>query len=559
MAKNGISEYNALARMGFISLEEVEDAEATLILAGAGKEPKAFKMPKNKKARVDPKSITDAPAIQFQPAANQLPRWKEFSTLHPLIFHGLKKANYIEPTPIQKKVLQIVLKDGQRDILGSAPTGSGKTLSFLLPIVNYIASLPEDGLSTLAALIVVPTRELALQIKMHLEAVTGSIPQVQALNLIGGLSQERQERLLTYSPNIIVGTPGRVAEMIETHVPLQEQLEKLRFLVLDEADRLVEAGHFRDLETIFQYLFGKPNPSRQTFLFSATLAMRTKKDKGKGKSGLHQLRHKIQFNDPNPAVVSVGTKDSANPSNPAGLRHFKLPCLMEDKDVYLLFLLKSLPGRTLVFVNTIDLVRSLTKTLELLQVNAGALHAQMQQRQRMKSLERFRSGAKSVLITSDVAARGLDVPNVDCVIQYHIPKSQDVFVHRSGRTARGNKAGICIAMVAPHEQGLLDNISTVCKLTISDHEVDVLGAEACRAAVTIAQKIVKLEGSESKTQRQESWARKAAESMEIELEDDFFGKKRKFDDEDGDSSGNKSRNKQIANLKIQLSNFLRHL
>jgi ATP-dependent RNA helicase DDX24/MAK5 len=550
------SEYRSLCKMGFISLEEVDQVEAAQLLEAAGK---TVTVPPVKKIRKSASfKITE---LQTEPVEVDLPGWKEYTKLHPSLLQGLKEAGYLKPTPIQQQVLSVVLKDAKRDVLGAAPTGSGKTLAFLLPILNEILNSSPESLEKLYALIIVPTRELALQIQQHLDIACKFAPQIHAVTLVGGLSQERQERLLGYSPNIIIGTPGRLAEIFQGHALLEEGLGTLPYLVLDEADRLAETGHFKDLDILFEMLKSRPNPNQRTFLFSATLALRTGKGK---KSSVDLLRKKLVFNDKKPAILSVGVERTGSmasatstAASPVTLQHYQLPCLIEDKDIFLCALLRSQSGRTLVFVNTIELVRDLAHLLNLLGFKCGALHAQMQQRQRLKSLERFRNTPGAVLVTSDVAARGLDIPAVDCVIHYHVPKGVDIFVHRSGRTARANQSGCSVALVAPHEQALFSRAVNATHISLKDHPLasSTTEMDRYRRAVSLAQKVTKLETRQNKEARQKSWEEKAADALGIIIDDGPKSKHRAHDD--GDTQIQSRQEQQnITSMKAEIAHIL---
>ncbi len=522
----------------------------------------------------------------------------------------------------------------RRDILGSAPTGSGKTLAFLLPILSevmrrrraavalhpteatgevskesVVEASKEDatdaskegvveagkglaGSGRVTALIIVPTRELALQIREHLQRVSVKVasPPIRAVALVGGLSQEKQERLLAYGADVIVATPGRLAEVLEGSDPLKKALgSDISFLVLDEADRLVEKGHFEDLNVVFDHIFAVENKKRQTFLFSATLP--------KGQCSLSKLRKRIPFNDRKPVIVSLATVEDSIAGNVAGqakeaaakdgkmskpssLTHYQLECLAEEKTLYLVALLSAASsakgGRSLVFVNTIELVKDLATLLCMFGINATCLHAQMQQRQRIKNLERFKNaqpstggdGRGAVLVTSDVAARGLDIPKVDRVIHYHIPKAIDVFVHRSGRTARANAPGSSIAILSPHEYRIFERIKQSCHLQDSSpaaeassssgkakkdgnalvpYPLDGRAVEAYRKAVAIGERLFKVEAKGAKAVREKTWEAKAAEALGVTI-DDPRECRSKYDVDDDNYEARMAKKKSLNDL-----------
>ena len=554
---SAISEYKQFSKMGFISLEEIDVEEAKCILKAAKKEISVAvksktekQVPENANAFSVVQHIRNNDGVMMHDHCVNLPAWETFN-LPPCILRALSEANYHEPTSIQKNVLEKVKANPNNDILGSAPTGSGKTLAFLLPILmnHHLNQSPSPNSNSLSSLIIVPTRELALQIKKELDLVTRFVDQpAHAVVLVGGLSQEKQERLLGYSPKILIGTPGRLAQVLCSNENLKGQLAQLNYLVLDEADRLVEQGHFKDLDLILELL--KPNEmKRKTFLFSATLAMKSK--------AMEQLRKKLHLNKP--LLCAVANSSSVNP---ATLQHFRLKCLVEQKTLYLYALWRSRPFRALVFVNSIELVRDLVAHLQLLSLPVYPLHAQMQQRQRLKNLDRFKNSINSLLITSDVAARGLDIPNVEVVIHYHVPKTLDTFLHRSGRTARASKVGSSIALVAPNEASLFNQFIDNCQASLKEID-DLHGvAESLRKAIVLAQKIHRIEATEQKKLRTKSWEQRTAEALGVDLEDDFDKvearkrKKTNFDDDGSVLQTKKQLTLYIASLKAQLSDII---
>ena len=318
-------------------------------------------------------------------------------------------------------------------------------------------------------LILAPTRELAMQVKDHLVAAA-RLTDIGIIALVGGVSANKQLRLLSYSPEIIVATPGRFWELMTGKATYLHDFTQVKFLVIDEADRMIEEGHFRELDDILEavkrgghgqaesdaeYLATtvkdeietkrlvdqsakQKKAKRQTFLFSATLSLEENfKRQVKGKKGhsggtLSTLIEKIGFPDQGPAVVNVTKKGVLAEK----IQESRIFCPLEEKDAHLYFFLSRFTGRTIVFVNSVDAIRRLLNVLMLLKVSCGGLHAQMEQRQRLKNLDRFKAKDDFVLVATDVAARGLDIPNVQHVIHYQIPRTPDLYVHRAGRTAR---------------------------------------------------------------------------------------------------------------------------
>lgn len=564
--------YDSYAKMGLVCFEEITGEEAAKYLkmkpvrkiseADEAEVKKPEKKKKQKKqAKTEDKNHTTT-ELEVTLEAGDLPEWRKYP-LDNSVLLGLKRLGFSHPTPIQKQTLDIFYNSGApKDVLGTAPTGSGKTLAFGLPILNAIAQgqASEPG-SGPVALIIAPTRELALQIREHLHAVN---PSVRMATLIGGMSSEKQERLLTRDPQIIIGTPGRLDECISGDSKLAEQLARLPFLVIDEADRLVESGHFKELDSILRTVYSdRTFRSRRTFLFSATLDFEDgqkktlpagKNPRSKAKNALEQLREKIQLCNPNPAFISLSGKNRVADS----ISISRIYAIPEDKDLFLVNHLISRPsvGKVLVFVNSIEILKRVTPVISIFGIPATTLHAQMQQRQRLQHLDKFRSAPQMVLVTSDVAARGLDLPAVDEVIHYHLPPTADTFVHRCGRTGRANRTGSSVALISPQELSLEKTLATSLKLgskTIPEHPVDLGRIDALRPLVDLARRIETLQTRTNQQKKSQSWEAQAA--AELGFDADFSGRKgqKKGEDEDGEDKASKKVKQQLAALQAEFT------
>ncbi len=363
---------------------------------------------------------------------------------------------------------------------------------------NQLRKSGEEG--GVLALIMCPVRELAMQVKSHLDAVSKGLG-INVVAVVGGLAEQRQERLLKCLPEIVVATPGRFWELAKSQ-PYLSDFTCLRYLVLDEVDRILEPGRFKELSRVLEMITAArtlsvssnvttPTVRRQTFFVSATLPVGEEELEKKickqrdpcsphDGGGRRRLRSEGESSSlgglirqlclrPKPAVLNLtkqkGSKSSrvggcdagtlhsaaAQPTLPKGLSLAHVKSLQKDKVAWLYIFLMSHPGRTMVFLNSIKLVRYLAKILSRLELRCGALHSQMRQRARLKSLDRFRSEASGVLVATDVAARGLDVPNIDQVVHYDIPNSLEPFIHRSGRTARASSSGVALCIVSPQD------------------------------------------------------------------------------------------------------------
>ncbi|KAF2998516.1 ATP-dependent RNA helicase [Curvularia kusanoi] len=401
--------------------------------------------------------------------------WEELG-LSEKIVGALGGLKFSKPSNIQASTIPDILAG--RDLIGKASTGSGKTLAFGIPIVehylaNHSQSKEEKAANVPTALIVAPTRELAHQITAHLTdlCVKGDFDAPSIATITGGLSVQKQRRQLEKA-DIVVGTPGRLWEVISSGQGLLRSLKQVKFLVLDEADRLLSQGHYKELGEILKVLDIKdddeeeeedpvPEVERQTLVFSATfskglqqkLAGKVKFGSGTGDilnkaDSMEYLLKKLNFREEQPRYVDVNPESQMA----SKLREGMIECSGPEKDLYLYSLLLFHPNkRALIFTNSISAVRRITPFLTNLNLPALPLHSSMIQKARLRSIERFKERPGSILVATDVAARGLDIPKVDLVIHYHLPRAADTYVHRSGRTARADASGSSIIICAPEE------------------------------------------------------------------------------------------------------------
>ena len=323
----------------------------------------------------------------------------------------------------------------------------------------------------ISALILSPTRELAHQISAHLNDFCAKFraesPRVATIT--GGLSVQKQERLLS-TADIVIGTPGRLWEIMTTSTDATDRLKKVKYLVLDEADRLLSEGHFKEVEEILNSLDRLDDeqtelPPRQTLIFSATfdkglqhkLGAKSKFDKGlmSQRESLEYLISKLNFREEKPKFIDVDpTSQLAE-----GIKEALVECVALEKDLYLYATLLLHPRtRTLIFANSISAVRRITPYLQNLALPAQSLHSNMIQKARLRAVERFSRTPEAILVATDVAARGLDIKGVELVVHYHLPRTADAYVHRSGRTARGESAGASIVLCAPDETPALKRL-----------------------------------------------------------------------------------------------------
>ncbi|KAI0729831.1 P-loop containing nucleoside triphosphate hydrolase protein [Fomitopsis betulina] len=484
--------------------------------------------------------------------------------------HMLVKALYTQhstrPTPFQAEALPLAL--AKRDVVGIAETGSGKTLAHGLPILDHLlkhaSSSPSKERQPVRALVLTPMCELALQGSLHLNACLnhvdalskdveegdeaglptvsppkkpakqngkgkeqteltkrGGPPPVSVAAIVGGMSAPKQRRILLQGVDVLVATPGRLWDIIQ-------QVSSVATILANEADRMIETGHFAEMESIIRLTLRQSKhdeiePERtpglependetevnskarvkeremQTFIFSATLSknlQKTFKQRSrphKNKNGepattLDDLLMRLDFRDPAPAVIDIAPQGGVV----ATLQESKIECLTNDKDAYAYYFLLRYPGRTLVFLSSIDGIRRLTPIMSLMDIPAFPLHSQLEQRQRLKNLDRFKSTPRGVLLATDVAAHGLDVPAVDHVVHYQAPRTQTHTCTEPGRR-------IVRALVGSLQR----------KDEIPEMPVELYMLDKLKAQVALAREI------------DTAQHREAAEAMEIEPDSDL--------------------------------------
>lgn len=333
-------------------------------------------------------------------------------------------------TQIQKR--QITDLQIGHDCIGGAKTGSGKTIAFGAPMISKWSADPMG----IFGLILTPTRELALQIAEQFAAL-GANMNIRVAVIVGGEDMVKQAIKLQNKPHFVIATPGRLADhILNSGEDTVEGLRRVRYLVLDEADRLLSNSFGGDLERCFSIL--PPADKRQTLLFTATVtdAVRALKDKPRAE------------NKPELFIHEVDTVDKVAIPSKLSTEYIFIPSYV--KEAYLYGVLShedNEKSTAIVFVNRTHTAEVLRRTLRNLDIRVASLHSEMPQTERTNSLHRFRAGAARVLIATDVASRGLDIPSVQLVLNYDIPADPDDFVHRVGRTARAGRSGESISFV----------------------------------------------------------------------------------------------------------------
>lgn len=351
------------------------------------------------------------------------------------VLAALGELGYEEPTPIQVAAIPALLAG--RDVLGSAATGTGKTAAFALPLVDLL----DPGERRVQALVLAPTRELAVQVAEAIHRY-GKRRGVSVVPIYGGQAIERQLSSLRRGVSVVVGTPGRVLDHIRRR---SLDLSAVRYMVLDEGDEMLDMGFIEDIETIL----AETPAERQTALFSATFPHR-----------IRQLAEK-HMREPERVAVKQEALETPLVRQVAYVvpRPHKLEALGRVLDL-------EAPTSAIIFCRTRTEVDDLTESLAVRGFRTEALHGGLNQQQRDRVMGRFREGIAELLVATDVAARGLDVEHVSHVINYDIPQSPDVYVHRIGRTGRAGREGTAITLVQPREHRLLKNIERVVRQRI---------------------------------------------------------------------------------------------
>jgi ATP-dependent RNA helicase RhlE len=372
-----------------------------------------------------------APDIPWEPIdADAAPQPFSEMALHPQLLRGLHDLGFEGTRPVQGAVIPRALEGG--DVVACAETGTGKTLAFALPILQRLLSeQPPFGDAArerfARALILAPTRELAVQIEDALVGMTYHTP-VSTVAVFGGVPMDPQERGLKAGADIVVATPGRLMDHMRHGTT---DFVRLQCLVLDEADRMMDMGFWPDVQKIVGVL----PPERQTLLFSATMPGEIMK----------LAREVLRM----PSYLQVG----ANRGAARTIKHSIEQLVRGDKLEWLArFVRHGATGPVLVFVRTKIGADRVARQLQAKHIRAAALHADRTQQERSKAVEGFRSGKHPILVATDIAARGLDIEGIAHVVNFEVPDTPEAYVHRVGRTGRSGAEGHAITLVAPEEK-----------------------------------------------------------------------------------------------------------
>lgn len=384
------------------------------------------------------------------------------------LIKSIEEAGFKEPSPIQREAIPHILAG--KDIVAQAHTGTGKTAAFALPILNKLSGHNSE------ALVIVPTRELAMQVSDEIYRF-GKVLGINTSTVYGGQSYNRQIKLIENS-SVIVATPGRFLDLLRNE---QIKIEP-KFVILDEADEMLDMGFLDDIKEIFTYL----PKNRQTLLFSATMPLAIK---NLAKTILDK-----------PEFVTITKSDVTNKN--ISQTFYVVDEKERDDALIRLFDYKN-PKKSIIFCRTKKDVDRLSTFLISQGFIAKALHGDMEQKQREEAIKAFRTSKLEILIATDVAARGLDVNDVSHVFNYHLPFDSESYVHRIGRTGRAGKDGVAISIVTPHEfktlqrieksigtkleSKVVPNISTVKQKKIDELKTNIINQEVKDYAISLVE------------------------------------------------------------------------
>ena len=395
---------------------------------------------------------------------------------------SIGKQGFKKPTDIQYKAIPNILRG--EDVLAIAQTGTGKTAAFVIPILHllHVKKFIRKS-SGIKCLVMAPTHELALQIH---QVFLGLAKHTKVISycIHGGVDQDPQKEKLAEGVDVLIATPGRLFDLVSQG---DIKLNEIEILVLDEADHMLDLGFIKDIKDLMRHIPSK----RQTLFFSATITDKIKK-----------LAYSLVTN---PIRIQISPKDPVAKN----IEHAVAFIEMDDKRFFLGKMLAENPERkTLVFVRTKVRAERLIKALERQSLLAISIHGDKTQTDREKSMQAFRQGTSKTLIATDISARGIDVPNVDFVVNYDLPESAEQYVHRVGRTGRGKEKGQALSFCAEQEQALLQEIDQNLGKPIARLEITKKDYQLTKAAVTETQEddwkslMVKAE------QEEEEWNKK---------------------------------------------------
>jgi len=364
--------------------------------------------------------------------------------LHPSIIKAITEAGYTTPTPIQQQAIPELIAG--HDVMASAQTGTGKTAAFMLPALHVLATPSQIRSRGPRILVLTPTRELALQVSDAAKKYGKYLPRINVISILGGMPYPLQNKLLSQPVDILVATPGRLIDHIQRG---RIDFKRLQMLVLDEADRMLDMGFIDDVETIAAATPG----TRQTLLFSATLDNAIDKVAAK----LLKTPQRIQVATQKAKLDNI--EQRLHYADDMSHKNRLLDHVLRDEKV----------KQAIVFTATKRDADTLADNLYAQGFSAAALHGDMNQRERTRTLKRLRSGGLQVLVATDVAARGIDVADITHVINFDLPKFAEDYVHRIGRTGRAGATGIAVSFASNKDSAHLSKIERYTGQRIASH------------------------------------------------------------------------------------------
>jgi len=362
------------------------------------------------------------------------------------LLKAIDEMGYERPTQIQAEAIPQAL-DG-RDVLASAPTGTGKTASFVLPALQYLLDFPRKKAGPARMLILTPTRELAMQIADQARDLA-KYTSLNIFTITGGVMYQEHADILGTTQDIVVATPGRLMEYIEAE---RFDCRAIEWLILDEADRMLDMG----FGPVVDRLSAECRWRKQTLLFSATL-------EGKGVEGFTE----DLLNNP----AEIDAKSSLRERKKITQWYHRADTAEHKLDL-LKHIITEQAERTIVFLKTRERLADLRAQLESAQIPCAWIQGEMPQDRRNNAIARFRDGTVNVLLATDVAARGIDLPDVSHVINYDMPRTADVYLHRIGRTARAGKKGNAISLIEAHDQPMIERVARYTKESIKERFIE---------------------------------------------------------------------------------------
>nr|WP_321406550.1 DEAD/DEAH box helicase [uncultured Carboxylicivirga sp.] len=371
-------------------------------------------------------------------------KFEEFG-LNARVLKGIEELGYKRPTDIQYKAIPAILEG--EDVLGIAQTGTGKSAAFAIPILHLLQKKRAAVDAGVRCIVMTPTHELALQITDVFKNL-GKNTTLKFTAIIGGTDQDKQIERLQKGTDIIIATPGRVFDLVnQGHL----KIYNAEILVLDEADHMLDLGFYKDIQDLIKYL----PKNRQTLFFSATIDKKIKK-----------LAYSLVRK---PIRIQISPKDPVAKNIEHSLAHIE----MDHKRFFLERIATSHPdSRILVFVRTKVRAERVMKAMERVDIKSVTIHSDKYQDERTKAMNLFKNGDVKMLIATDVSARGIDIPNVDYVVNYDMPDQAENYVHRVGRTGRGKQKGYAISFCSADEKELLDTIESYVGYQLPVTELD---------------------------------------------------------------------------------------